>query len=156
VDTQTSDNAGVIVLPPILYAATLVSGLLLHWLVPRHPLPSLPARLLGAGLLIGSVLFARWGEKTMRRAGTNVNPNEPSLVIVTAGPFRFTRNPLYVSLAGLYLSVTLLVDALWPLLLLVPLVIVTHYGIILREERYLEAKFGDFYRAYKARVRRYV
>ena len=78
-----------------------------------------------------------------------------SLAIVTEGPLRFSRNPLYLSLLGMYLGITLLFNALWPLLLVVPLLIVTHYGIIRREERYLEAKFGDPYRAYKARVRRW-
>jgi protein-S-isoprenylcysteine O-methyltransferase Ste14 len=92
----------------------------------------------------------------MRRAGTNVSPRLPALAMVDSGPFRFTRNPLYVSLVGLYLGVTLLVDALWPLLFLIPAVLVTHYGIVLREERYLEARFADRYRAYRERVRRWL
>jgi protein-S-isoprenylcysteine O-methyltransferase Ste14 len=153
---MSQDKPGVVILPPLLYAAALAAGLLLHLLMPRQPLTPWVARPLGMMLLIASGALARWGEKTMRRAGTNVSPNEPTLTIVGDGPFRFTRNPLYVSMTGLYLGVTLLVDALWPLLLLVPLVLVAHYGIIRREERYLEAKFGETYRAYNARVRRWL
>jgi len=153
---MSQDKPGVLVLPPVLYAGALAAGLLLHLFVPRQPFTLWVARPLGALLLIASGALAGWGEKTMRRAGTNVSPNQPALTIVSAGPFRFTRNPLYLSLIGLYLGVTLLIDALWPLLLLVPVVVITHYGIIRREERYLEAKFGEAYRSYKARVRRWL
>ena len=146
----------MVVLPPLLYAAALAAGLLLHLLVPRQPFTPWMARPLGVILLVASGALARWGEKTMRRAATNVSPNEPSLTIVSDGPFRYSRNPLYVSLIGLYLGVTLLVDAMWPLVLLIPLLVVTDYGIIRREERYLEAKFGETYRTYKARVRRWL
>jgi len=92
----------------------------------------------------------------MRRAGTNVRPDQPATAIVVDGPFRFTRNPLYLGLTGLYAGVALLVDALWPLLLLVPLLVIVKWGVIHREERYLEAKFGETYRLYKARVRRWL
>ena len=92
----------------------------------------------------------------MRRAGTNVNPRDPTTAIVVEGPFRFSRNPLYLSLILAYLGITLLVNALWPLLLLPPLLVVLHWGVIAREERYLEAKFGESYRVYKARVRRWL
>jgi len=92
----------------------------------------------------------------MKRAGTNVRPDQPSLHLVTDGPFRYSRNPLYLATLGLYGGVTLLVDAVWPALLLVPLLAVLRWGVIAREERYLEAKFGDEYRAYKARVRRWL
>lgn len=150
------DHPGVLVLPPVLFAGALVAGLLLHLLAPRQPLAPEVARPLGALVFVASAALARWGERTMRRAGTNVSPREPVLALVDDGPFRFTRNPLYVSLVGLYLGVSLFVDALWPLLLLIPVILVTHYGIVLREERYLERRFGDTYRAYRARVRRWL
>jgi protein-S-isoprenylcysteine O-methyltransferase Ste14 len=119
-------------------------------------LPPLPARLLGAALLLASIALARGAEGTMKRAGTNVRPDQPSLHLVTDGPFRYSRNPLYLSTLGLYGGVTLLVDALWPVLLLIPLLAVLRWGVIAREEQYLERKFGDEYRSYKARVRRWL
>ena len=143
-------------IPPLLFGAALALGLLLHWLWPAHPLPSLPARLVGVVLLVASGLLARSAEAAMKRAGTNIRPDQPTLAVVSDGPFRFTRNPLYLALTGLYLSITLLADALWPLLLLVPVLVVLQWGVVAREERYLEAKFGEPYRAYKARVRRWV
>jgi protein-S-isoprenylcysteine O-methyltransferase Ste14 len=103
-----------------------------------------------------NTFLARSAEAAMKRAGTNIRPDQPTLAVVSDGPFRFTRNPLYLALTGLYVGITLLADALWPLLLLVPVLVVLQWGVVAREERYLEAKFGEPYRAYKARVRRWV
>ena len=91
----------------------------------------------------------------MRRAGTNIRPDRPATVIVTDGPFRFSRNPLYLSLTLVYVGIASMMNALWPLLLLVPLLLIVQRGVVLREERYLEAKFGETYRSYKTRVRRW-
>jgi protein-S-isoprenylcysteine O-methyltransferase Ste14 len=152
---DTRDNPGVIVFPPLLFAGTLVVGLLLHWWMPRPILPHHSLRAVGVLLMVLSIIIASWGRTTMVKGGTNINPKKPSTAIVTEGPFRFSRNPLYGSLTGMYLDITFLINALWPLLLLFPLLVVTHYGIIRREEHYLDAKFGDSYRTYKARVRRW-
>jgi protein-S-isoprenylcysteine O-methyltransferase Ste14 len=92
----------------------------------------------------------------MREAGTNVLPSKPALTLVTSGPFRFTRNPLYVMNALVYLGLTLICNSAWLLGLFVPMLLVIYWGIIRREERYLEAKFGEAYLAYKARVRRWL
>jgi protein-S-isoprenylcysteine O-methyltransferase Ste14 len=153
---RSADSPGVVVFPPLLFGGALALGLLLHWIRPVHPLPSLPARLIGLVLLVASGLLARSAEGAMKRAGTNIRPDQPTSAIVSDGPFRFTRNPLYLALTGLYVSITLLVDALWPLLLLVPVLALLQWGVVAREERYLEAKFGEPYRAYKSRVRRWV
>jgi protein-S-isoprenylcysteine O-methyltransferase Ste14 len=151
-----ADNPGVITLPPLLSVGTLVVGLLIQWLVPRHPFPPGPARLAGAVLLAAGILLLAWGASTMRRAGTNIRPTQPALVLVTGGPFRWTRNPLYLANVLIYLGIALLVNALWPLLLLIPLIVLFEWGVIRREERYLLAKFGEPYRAYCAQVRRWL
>ena len=85
-----------------------------------------------------------------------MNPREPTLAIVSEGPYRFTRNPLYLALAGIYLGITLAVGTVWPLVFLIPVLLITHYGIIKREERYLARKFGEPYVAYMGRVRRWI
>ena len=87
--------------------------------------------------------------------GTNVRPDQPTLAIVTDGPFRFTRNPLYLATTGLYVAIALVVYSL-ALVLLAPMLVVLDWGVIRREERYLEAKFGEPYRVYRARVRRWL
>jgi protein-S-isoprenylcysteine O-methyltransferase Ste14 len=153
---HTSDSPGVVVFPPVLFAGTLVLGLVLHWIRPVPLLPSLVARLLGLVILVLSFALARAAEHAMKRAGTNIRPDQPTLAIVTDGPFRFTRNPLYLAGTGLYLAIALLVNALWPLLLVLPMLAVLHWGVVRREERYLETKFGDPYREYRAHVRRWM
>ena len=92
----------------------------------------------------------------MHRAGTNIRPDLPTTALVTEGPFRFTRNPLYLGLTLMYAGIALLIPGTWPLLLLVPVLLVMRWGVIAREERYLERKFGEPYRAYLGRVRRWL
>ncbi len=151
---ENLDSPGVIAFPPLLYGGTFLLGLLLQLWAPLHPFPPVPARWIGGALLVGGAIVAKWGELTMKRAGTNVNPSQPTLAIVSGGPFRFSRN--YLSLTIIYLGLTLLMNALWPLILMPALIAVVQWGVILREERYLEGKFGRAYREYRTRVRRWL
>jgi protein-S-isoprenylcysteine O-methyltransferase Ste14 len=114
------------------------------------------ARVLGVAILFLSWLLVHAAEKAMKRAGTNIRPDQPTLAIVTDGPFRVSRNPMYLASTGLYLAVTLLFNAVWPLVLLPLMLIALHWGVIRREERYLEAKFGAPYREYQSRVPRWL
>ena len=152
----TSDSPGVAIFPPALFAGTLALGLVLHWIRPASLLPPTVARVAGITLLILSGWLVRSAEAAMKRAGTNVRPDQPTLALVTEGPFRWTRNPMYLATTGLYLSVTLLVNALWPAVLVLPMLIFLDWGVVRREEQYLAKKFGDAYREYKAQVRRWV
>jgi len=150
------DSPHVIVLPPLLYVVALGAGLLLNWAAPRPLLSSSLRCWMGGALVVLGLGITGWGRALMARAGTNVNPFQPTTALVTTGPFRFSRNPLYVGLTLAYLGGALLTNSVWVLALLVPVLLVMHYGVVRREERYLEAKFGDAYRAYRGRVRRYL
>jgi protein-S-isoprenylcysteine O-methyltransferase Ste14 len=152
----TTDHPNVLVFPPLLYSGTLLVSLLLHWFKPWYLPHAWPVRIVGVGLIAAAAALGIWGERTLKRGGTNVNPREPTLAIVSDGPYRFTRNPLYLALAGLCLGIALAVGTVWPLVFLVPVLLITHYGIIKREERYLARKFGEPYGAYMARVRRWI
>jgi protein-S-isoprenylcysteine O-methyltransferase Ste14 len=149
-----TDHPRVIAFPPLLFASTLVAGWLLHLAFPHRLLPPLLARLLGVALVVIAFMLGSSARRAIVRVGTNVDPREPTLAIVTDGPFRYTRNPLYLSLVLFCLGGTLLIDGVAPLVVLVPALLVLHFGIVLREERYLEDKFGDVYRAYRVVVRR--
>ncbi len=151
-----ADNAGVIARPPLLYGAALVVTLALRWLRPMPILGRAFALWPGLALLALGIGIAIWGIGALRAAGTNVDPMRPTTAIVTSGPFRFSRNPLYMALALVYLGLTLAVNTWWGILMLVPLLISMHRGVILREERYLERTFGESYRQYRSRVRRYL
>lgn len=154
---STGDNPGVVVRPPILYLGALVTLVVLRWIWPT-PILADASLALDAGVALGVVALALglWAVVTMRSAGTNVDPTRESTTIVTAGPFRYTRNPIYVGLDLLFVGVTLALNDWWGLVVLVPLVVVMHVGVIRREERYLEQKFGGDYLRYKYDVARYV
>lgn len=153
---QRPDNPGVAAPPPLIFAGALGAGLLLNRLRPRPFLPGVLSRLLGWPLVVGGLSLGLWGLREMRRAGTNVDPYRPTTAIVEGGPYRFTRNPLYVGMTLVYGGVSARANAL-PAALLLPAVLhVVHHGVIKREERYLEEKFGGEYLRYKGRVRRWV
>jgi protein-S-isoprenylcysteine O-methyltransferase Ste14 len=150
-------GAGVRLPPPFTYLAGLALGLVADaW----HPLPVLPgaaARILGGVLVAAGVLLGPvWGIATLRRAGTTVRPDRPSRQLVTAGPFRFSRNPLYLALTLLYAGVALLANAGAALLLLIPILFLMQRLVIRREEAYLARTFGTEYEAYRAAVRRWL
>ena len=154
--TASADNPGVIVRPPLLYGVAFIVALVLGWLWP-WPIFGVPAaRWLGLVVVAVGVAIVSVGRRTMTAAGTNVNPSKPATTIVASGPFRFSRNPLYVGLTLVYSGLTLAFNTWWGFALLVPILLTMHLGVVLREERYLEQKFGEPYRQYQSRVRRYL
>ena len=152
----SADSAGVVVPPPIVYALGFGIGYALDRFKPA------PVAVGGARILLGwvfagaGVALAASAIVLFRRAGTSPVPIQPTTALVVRGPYRFTRNPMYVGLAALYAGVTLLINSVWPLLLLPVVLGVIRWAVIAREEAYLERKFGDAYRAYTTRVRRWL
>jgi protein-S-isoprenylcysteine O-methyltransferase Ste14 len=151
------DHAGVFIPPPLLYAVPLGVGALLQRLVPIAILPRSVETVAGGWLLfaLGIALFAA-ALLNFHRARTSLIPVKPTTAIVESGPYRLTRNPMYVSMTLVYLGVTLWIDSAWPLVFLPIILFTVQRAVIAREERYLEAKFGEAYRGYKARVRRWI
>jgi protein-S-isoprenylcysteine O-methyltransferase Ste14 len=146
----------IITLSPLLYGLAFVVVLALYWFWPMPIFDHAVALWLGLALVMLGVGIGIWGRRALRTTGTNVNPSLPTTAIVTSGPFRFSRNPLYIALTLLYFGITLAVNTWWSIVVLVPLVIIVHRVVVLREERYLEAKFGESYRQYCSKVRRYL
>lgn len=153
---STQDNPGVIAPPPLIYAGALAIGLVVHGFFPVKFFPGAAARLLGRVCMCISGILAVSAFLEMRRAGTHVDPAQPATALVTQGPFRLTRNPLYLSLTLLYTGIALIVNSLWAIVMLPGALIVIRYGVINREERYLERTFGEQYLSYKAKVRRWI
>lgn len=149
------DHAQVVAPPPLIYGPAL----LVIWGLDRI----WPAAMTGGPLVVwvgglfavAGLALTLWGVQVMNRARTAVHPYHSSSRIVASGPFRFSRNPLYMGLNAVLVGVTFMLDSWWGFLVLVPVLLVMHYGVVLREERYLEGKFGDTYRAYREAVRRY-
>jgi protein-S-isoprenylcysteine O-methyltransferase Ste14 len=154
---EPKDAPDILVLPPVLVGGTLLIGTALHYgLWPVEPLPIVLSRVLGVILFVASGVLAHLAHLAMKRVGTNVFPTQPTLALATDGPYHYSRNPLYIAAIGVYLGVALWVDSLVLLVLLVPMAVVLHFGIVLREERYLSAKFGQSYDAYRSAVRRWL
>lgn len=153
---EAQDMAGVIAHPPLIYAGALLTGLLAHALFPVTFLPWSVALVLGLPLLGVGLILGFLGDRALDSAGTNRSPYAPTTNLATEGPYRFTRNPLYLSVTLIYVGISVLVNALWPVLLLPFVLLVMQHGVIKREERYLERKFGEEYLQYKARVRRWI
>ena len=153
---HTNDTAGVVTLPPLIYTGFLSLGLLLHALIPIRFLPRTWSKVIGVGLISSGITVAGLAIRTMQRAGTPPDPNEPTTALISKGPFRYTRNPIYVAFTLIYVGIAALANSLWTLTLLPAVLAIMQRGVIEREEHYLERKFGDEYRSYKARVRRWL
>jgi protein-S-isoprenylcysteine O-methyltransferase Ste14 len=152
-DTAT---AGVITRPPLLYLAYLILGLALDRVLSLPlALPLLSWTAGGVLILVGFAIVAA-GIRNFSRAGTPVPSNQPVRTLVTTGIHGWSRNPIYVGMLLLYAGIGIAARSPWVLILALPLLITLHYGVIAREEAYLKRRFGDAYRDYKARVRRWL
>lgn len=148
-------TAGVIAPPPLIYLVGLGLGLLLE---RRWPLPFLPESLerpLSVLLFLAGLILIP-AVRAMDRAGTRPEPWKPTRALVTGGPYRFTRNPMYLGFSLIYLATAVLANSGWSMALLPPVLATMLLGVIVREERYLAARFGEEYTAYQRRVRRWL
>jgi protein-S-isoprenylcysteine O-methyltransferase Ste14 len=154
---DTKDTANVIFRPPIAWAVAVLAGLALNWLMPLPFVPAaVPTGWLGAMVFALALSLFVCAIATITQAGSNVPTNLPTTTIVDTGPYRFTRNPIYLGMVLGLIGLAIALNSLWLLLTLVPFAVVIRYGVIAREEAYLERKFGDGYRGYRARVRRWL
>jgi protein-S-isoprenylcysteine O-methyltransferase Ste14 len=154
---DTADTAQVIIRPPLAWGLAIIAGLAFNWLVPLPFLPApLPAGWLGAIVFVLALALGAWAIVTMIRAGSNVPTNLPTTTIVESGPYRLTRNPIYLGMFLGLIGLAIAFNNLWLLMMLVPFGLVIRYGVVAREEAYLERKFGDIYLGYRSRVRRWL
>lgn len=151
-----NDFPGVIAFPPLIFLIAVLIGVGAHFLFPVPLSPATPWRILGAVFAVAAATIVLSARVQMLKAGTNVRPDLPSTAVVTGGPYRFTRNPMYLSLCLLNLGIGLMLRDLVPVILTLALAAVLQTGVIVREERYLEAKFGEVYSSYRRRVRRWL
>jgi protein-S-isoprenylcysteine O-methyltransferase Ste14 len=156
--TGAPDVAGVIALPPLIFLGFLAVAAVLEAVVPLPVLAAyaFPRYLAGAALAAGGFVMIAMGTRRFLAAGTNLPPTLPTTALVVDGIYRRTRNPLYLGTTLIYLGLGVAAGSLWAIGLVVPLMWVINVGVVAREERYLERKFGDAYRAYKGRVRRWI
>ena len=152
----STDHSGVVVPPPLIYVAFFLVGLGAQRYVPVARLPAGIGRVLGTVLVLSWLVLTTWSFRRFWASGTSVVPIRPTTALVTEGPYRLTRNPMYLGLLLLYIGVACWFGLVWPLLLAPVVVWVMGVSVIGREERYLTRKFGDEYRRYQSHVRRWL
>jgi protein-S-isoprenylcysteine O-methyltransferase Ste14 len=150
------DTAGVVAPPPLIFLAGLALGFGLEALLPGASLPGLVRWVLGGVLVVAGVALLASFSTAFNRKGTAMEPWKPTTAIVTTGPYRFTRNPAYLGMALVYIGIALLAEAVWVLAPLPFVLSAIDRGVIAREERYLQRKFGREYLDYKMTVRRWI
>lgn len=150
------DRAGVIAPPPVIFLLALAAGLWMDGLWPLTLNTAAWALAAGSVLLLLALAGLAWSGTSFQRARTAINPYGSTTAIVAYGPYRYSRNPMYVSMALAQIGFALLFASPAALVMLVPALALVRYGVIRAEERYLLAKFGDSYRQYRQQVRRWL
>ena len=154
-----TDYADVAIKPPLMFLGALALGCLLTLVIPIGPgLGSANGLALTVGLIFVVIGFtlAAFSVRAFHRAGTSVVPGQASAALVTYGPYKITRNPIYIGFVLVYFGLAIVLTSVWVLLLLIPTLIVLQRGVVEPEEAYLERAFGDAYRKYKAQVPRWL
>lgn len=151
------DAPDVLVHPPIALVLVLILAFVLDRLLPLPFVPpSVPHSALGSALILVGLALAAWSVATFRKAKTEVLTSRPALTIVSSGPYRFSRNPIYLGMFLALIGLAVGFDTLWFLFALITFYIIVRFAVVAPEEQYLTEKFGAPYLDYKARVRRWL
>ena len=151
-----NDNPNVVAPPPLIFLGGLILGGLLGWFFQGSFLPNYFSIVAGIVLILAGLAIVLTAILQMRRAKTNVEPWKPTTAILDTGIYGISRNPIYVAMALVYAGIAFLFNSFWFLPPLILVLLIIHFGVILREEKYLAEKFGDDYLNYKNRVRRWL
>lgn len=152
----TKDSPGVVAPPPLVFASGLIAGAILTWFLPTALLPPVIGYVTGGFLATVGLAMILSIYIAMRRAKTNIEPWKPTTAVIESGLYRYSRNPIYVAMAIVYLGIAAMFVLTWSLLFLPVCLLFIHFFQILPEEKYLETKFGSSYNAYRSRVRRWI
>lgn len=147
----------MVIHPPVALVFGVVAGVALNWLYPLPFMPpSLPRQWIGLVLVLAGVFLAGWSVRTFRKARTHILTSQAASTIVSTGPYGFSRNPIYVGMLLGLIGIAIGFDTLWFLAGALAMFFVIRFGVIAREEIYLQNKFGSIYLDYKTRVRRWL
>ncbi len=152
----TTDSADVLGSPPIVLLALLAAGGLIHLLLPVEVFPGSFPNVVGLPFIAAAIVLFMLSVREFSRHGTPVRGSEPATVVVAGGPYRFSRNPIYLSMLLLEIGIALMLDSAWMLVAVALMFAYLSLGVIAREEGYLARKFGDEYVRYRESVRRWI
>lgn len=158
--TRNDDHPDVIMLPPLILLIALAIAIGMEFTGTLQFLPPMSgaswALYLGVAFLIVALALGVSAIRTFTSVGTNPSPHQPSLKLATSGPYRFTRNPMYLGFVMILAGLSLIFSLDWGIILVPVLLVLLHYGVVTREETYLTAKFGQPYRDFMSRTRRWI
>lgn len=159
-DVLSVDRPDNVTRPPYIYGTAVIMAVIMHmampWNIPDRLITAEHGLVTGIGLIALAAIVIMTAFVQFRRAKTTVDSMKPSTAVVTNGIFALSRNPIYLGMTVALVGISLALNSLWILVMAVPVLFVMHFGVIKREEAYLEAKFADSYRAYKQKVRRWL
>ena len=155
-DQTTQDKAGVIIFPPLLYLLVLTTGILVSYFFPHHFIDFSIALPMGIFITVLGITTLILAASLFRKNKNPVNPSGSTQLIICSGIYKYTRNPMYLSLTIIFIGISTISNAWFSFVLLLPLLMVCQKGIIEREERYLTRKFGNEYLVYLSKVRRWI
>jgi len=151
-----TDSPQVIALPPLIFLGAIFAGFIIDLIVARPFIPEAYDLPVGWALIALSIALMMWSVRTFGKAGTNVDVRKPSTTVVSDGPYAYSRNPIYLAMAFFTVGAAIWLNSLWIIGALIVVLIVINDGVIVREETYLEKKFGKKYLEYKGKVRRWM
>ncbi len=150
------DSEGMLTPPPVVYLVFLLIGIGLEYYWPSPFLPQVAQYPVGITVIILSFVVFGMVLREFSASSSSVDHRRPTTEVISSGPFRYSRNPIYVSMTMLCTGIAMVTNNLWILVMMIPAVLVIHYLVIIKEEAFLEEKFGDEYRRYCASVRRWL
>jgi len=150
------DSANIIASPPLIQLGCVTVGGILQWLWPTTVIPGIIRIPAGIALILLGIGLALCAGREFIKTGETPNPRSSTATLITSGPFHYTRNPLYCAIALIHTGIGITANSLWILIMLIPALLLMMYGVILREEKYLENKFGEVFLKYKNSVRRWL
>jgi protein-S-isoprenylcysteine O-methyltransferase Ste14 len=150
------DHAHVMVPPPLIFAGYLLGALVFNWAVPFSTPWHGILMAAGGALVVTGFGLAGYTILRMRRAGTSPDPHRTTTALITSGPYRFTRNPIYLGLFLIYLGFTFVAGTLWGVVMSPSLIWTMTHSVIHAEETYLAQKFPEDYPNYMKQVRRWL
>jgi protein-S-isoprenylcysteine O-methyltransferase Ste14 len=153
---SNEDHPNIIAKPPLIFSGCALVSWLVQQVLPLQVMGYSLSLPIGIAVTLAAGALVLWAVFAMKASGTNVSPHRPALKIVRSGPYRFTRNPMYLALCLLQLGLGFILNGWIVLLFTIPLALILHFGVILREEKYLESKFGEQYVTLKRAVRRWI
>jgi protein-S-isoprenylcysteine O-methyltransferase Ste14 len=154
--TDKNDNPNVIAPPPLIFLSGLISGGIVSWFYPYQMFSRGDSIILGSFIIIPSVAIIALIWRQMKQSKTNIEPWKPTIKILDSGFYKYSRNPIYVAMAVIYFGASILFGSVWSFAFLPIVLLIINNFVILREEKYLESKFGEDYLDYKKRVRRWI